>query len=347
MKSKLVLILFVSAAFLLDGCATSRRPQPSATAVPRPKLSLSREMENRILAMNPERVTAREVKELLAPGAAPRIVNIHGGIYPVYLAMTSFSEFLMGMGYPETSIRNPGDGSYSFSCYESSEKITGAIAWYYEQEGLRPLIIGHSQGGMQAVKVLRDLAGHFSAEIAVWNPLTGKKEKRYQITEPLTGKPTPVVGLQLPYATAVGAGGFTRFLPNQWSMMAKLRKVPDSVEEFTGFYMGLDLLGGDLIGFGPANEYEANGTAHVRNVRLPTGYNHVTVPTTKHLLKNPQITEWINNYTPANEPKVDVKFDTDSSHILWAADVWYSIKKHWVLELQRVIRAQRAQSHVP
>jgi hypothetical protein len=128
-------------------------------------------------------------------------------------------------------------------------------------------------------------------------------------------------------------------------MMTKLRKVPDSVEEFTGFYMGLDLFGGDLLGFGSANQYEPNGAARVRNVRLPTGYNHVTVPSTKHLLKSRQITEWINNYTPTDEPKAEVEFDSDSSHILWAADVWHSIKKHWVLELQRVIRAQRAQTH--
>jgi pimeloyl-ACP methyl ester carboxylesterase len=345
MRRILALILFLAIAALLTGCATAPSTQPPVSAAAPPKISLSREMENRILAMNPEHVTEREVKQLLAPGPAPRIVNIHGGIYPVYLAMESFSEFLMGMGYPETSIRNPGDGSYSFSCYESSEKIAGAIAWYYEQEGMRPLVVGHSQGGMQAVKVLHDLAGHSSAKIAVWNPLTGKKESRYEITEPLTGKPAPVVGLQLPYASAVGAGGFTRFLPNQWSMMTKLRKVPDSVEEFTGFYMGLDLFGGDLLGFGSANQYEPNGAARVRNVRLPTGYNHVTVPSTKHLLKSRQITEWINNYTPTDEPKAEVEFDSDSSHILWAADVWHSIKKHWVLELQRVIRAQRAQTH--
>jgi hypothetical protein len=27
--------------------------------------------------------------------------------------------------------------------------------------------------------------------------------------------------------------------------------------------------------------------------------------------------------------------------VLWAADVWHSIKKHWCLEAQRLIRAQR------
>jgi hypothetical protein len=31
--------------------------------------------------------------------------------------------------------------------------------------------------------------------------------------------------------------------------------------------------------------------------------------------------------------------------VLWAADVWYSIKKHWCLEAQRLVREER--SRVP
>jgi hypothetical protein len=43
---------------------------------------------------------------------------------------------------------------------------------------------------------------------------------------------------------------------------------------------------------------------------------------------------------PVDTPQLNVQFDADSKHILWAADVWYSIKKHWVLELQRFVRPQ-------
>jgi hypothetical protein len=42
---------------------------------------------------------------------------------------------------------------------------------------------------------------------------------------------------------------------------------------------------------------------------------------------------------------VNVKFDSNSRHILFAADVWFSVKKHWILELQRLIRARRATPH--
>jgi hypothetical protein len=121
--------------------------------------------------------------------------------------------------------------------------------------------------------------------------------------------------------------------------------VPDSVIDFTGFYMGMDLLGGDLLGFGSGNQYAPIGAARVRNVRLPTGSNHFNIPSTQHLLENSQMTEWIYNYIPSEEPTLDIEFGSDSSHILWAADVWHSIRKHWVLELQRVIYAQRDQTY--
>jgi hypothetical protein len=197
---------------------------------------------------------------------------------------------------------------------------------------------------MQVVKVLRKLAGLSSRKLHVWNPLTWKEEAACDIQDPLNGRRQSVVGLQLPYVCSVGAGGLTRFLPNQWDMCMKLRSVPDSVEEFTGFCKGKDLLGGDFLGYGPANYFHAMNKAVVRNVRLPSDYKHGAIPDTKHLLASPQIKDWINHYHPPDKPvdtpKLDVEFDANSDHILWAADVWYSIKKHWVLELQRLLRAQ-------
>jgi hypothetical protein len=85
--------------------------------------------------------------------------------------------------------------------------------------------------------------------------------------------------------------------------------------------------------------------AVVRNVWLPSEYKHGSIPDTKHLLQSQEMRDWINGYRPAADltvaPQLDRQFDADSSHILWAADVWFSIKKHWVLELQRLIQARR------
>jgi hypothetical protein len=343
------------AAFLVSGCAIYDRhglpPEQVQMLHAKPGAATfkpSPELEKRILALDPEHVSETDVRQTLAETLAPHVVNIHGGIAPAQRSMISFSEFLIGMGYPESSITNPSDGTYTFSCYEDADIIAGMIAWYYEHDGLRPMIVGHSQGGMQAVKVLYRLAGSAGDKLYVWNPYTWQKEDRREITDPLTGQLRPVVGLKLPYVSAVGSGGPTRLLPSQWEMNGKLRAIPDTVEDFTGFCKELDLLGGEFLGYGSLNEYYASGTAKVRNVWLPSHYRHGKVPVTEHLLQSQEIQDWINNYQPSDKPvdrpKLDRQFDGNSENILWAADVWYSIKKHWVLELQRLILSKHTNS---
>jgi len=305
---------------------------------------MSHEQENHILALNPEHVTDYDVRNVLAGAPAPRIINIHGGIIQVQLRLASFSKFLVGLGYPEQAIRHPGTGDYTISCYYDAEMFAGIIAWYYEHEGMRPMVLGHSQGCMQAVKVLQLFAGQTADRLAVWSPLTWKPEERTEITDPLTGKKRPVVGLSVSYIAALGGGGAGRILPNQWDMMLSLRSVPDTVDEFTGFYLGMDVLGGDYLGFGPTNHYHALGSAKVRNVQLPTYYSHAKTPQIERLLSNPRAIEWINNYVPSSKPE-DPQDIGDVKGIIFGADVWKSVKRHWVIELQRLIRARRAQGH--
>ena len=356
MSSRWLSLLTVGAAVLLAGCGMYHRQGLAPARLLDVEQALAGraarfapELAPRILALDATNVTAQDVREVLAHAPAPRVLNIHGGVARVIPRMVDFSEFLIGMGYPAASLTNPSDGTYSFSCYESGEKIAGVSAWFYEQEGLRPMLVGHSQGGMQVVKVLHLFAGKPPARLHVWNPLTWEPEPRCDILDPLSGRRRPVVGLHLPYATAVGAGGLARILPNQWDMLLRLRTIPDSVEEFTGFCKGSDLLGGDFLGYGPANHFKASGTAVVRNVWLPSEYKHGEIPNTKHLLNDPKLVDWINRYRPTHEPvarpKLVVQFDGDSSNILWAAEIWFNLKKHWVLELQRLLRAQLAKPH--
>ena len=293
----------------------------------------------RILAIDPNRVTDADVRTTLASGPTPRIINVHGGIYPVHLVMESFARFLVGMGYPEAKIRHPGDGRLSHSPYESSAEIAGTLAWYYEREAAMPMMIGHSQGGIQAVKVLYELDGAFGDRIQVWNPVTESAEDRVTIVDPFTAKPRPVLGLRVGYVSVVGAGGAALLLPNQWSMAGRLRAIPDTVEEFTGYSLGVDMIAWDFSS--SASDFRANGTAQVRNVQLPASYFHVTVAATSHLARNQAMREWLNAYRPGEVNGVpDVEGSTDNA--LWAADVWFNIKRHWVLEAQKVIRAQRA-----
>ena len=162
--------LALAFVLVIAGCASAppmgTEPAGSRTgaseSAPR-SMAVDPQVAARILALDPQNVSDDDVRKLLATGPTPRIVTLHGGVYPVHLLMDSFSRFLAGMGYPQDKLRHPGDGRRSHSPYESSAKIAGVIAWYYEREGLRPIMVGHSQGGLQVVKVLRELAGQPSA----------------------------------------------------------------------------------------------------------------------------------------------------------------------------------------
>ncbi len=342
LSAALLIVLALAAA----GCAT--RPVGTASRIQTRDLQqltvmrsfeMGSELEDRVLALDPTRVSDDDVRRILAAGPTPRILNLHGGIYPVHVVMESFSRFLTRMGYPEAKIRHPGDGRLSHTPYEPSSQIAGVIAWYYEQEGMTPMLIGHSQGGIQAVKVLYEFAGAFSDRIQVWNPLTDAAEDRTTIIDPMTGRERPVVGLRVGYVSVVGAGGAALMLPNQWSMAPRLRTIPDTVEEFTGYTIGVDMVAWDFSS--GASNFRSNGSATVRNVRLPAEYSHVTVASTSHLAREEAMRDWINAYRPGEvSPMPEVTGSTDNA--LWAADVWFSIKKHWVIEAQRLIRARRA-----
>ena len=339
--------LVLAAAFALAACAT----QPVPITVLEPKagghtaleaLTIDRALEDRILALDPARVSEADVAQVLSKGPAPQIMLVHGGVYPVHLAMSSFGAFLTAMGYPEAKIRSPGTGDWSYSPYSTTDRLAGIIAWHYEQDGMRPMIVGHSQGGLYAVKILKALAGRYGDHLAVWNPVTDAVQDRTSIVDPMTGRERPVVGLKVSYASALGAGGWALVLPNQWDEFATLRKIPDTVEEFTGYFIELDFFALSFPGNPLDVPYESNGSATVRNVTLPAAYNHVFVPVSQDLAAQPEVRKWINEYAPGRQAESFDPPEVAGGAVLWVADVWYSIKKHWVIEAQRLIRARRA-----
>jgi hypothetical protein len=291
--------------------------------------------EERVLALAPENISAREVREVLASVDAPRIINLQGSV-PI-VTMAPFAEFLIAMGYPEQRIRNPDDGSFSYSSFVDARELAGALAWYYEHEGMMPMLIGHSQGGMVVIKTLHELAGDFGSELQVWNPRDRVAEARTTIVDPLDGESRPVVGLKVPYAAALATGKLPRILLGQWDMLARLREIPDTVEEFTGFSSEWDPIAGD---FGTTEPYRATGSARVRNVILPSGASHLTLPRVAELARDPATRSWIDRYVPGM-PFEPPAAQTDTANLLHAADIWYSVKKHWCLEAQRLIRARR------
>ncbi len=292
----------------------------------------------RLQDLDPDRISARDVAEVLARVQAPRIILLQGSFGPVN--MDPFAQFLIEMGYPADKIRNPRDGKESTSSFMDSRRLAGMVAWYYENEGMRPVLIGHSQGGMLAIRVLYDLAGAFADSIPVWNPVTDRAESRTTIVDPMTGEVRPVVGLRMRYAAAIATGKLPRLLLGQWSMLSRLRHIPDSVDNFTGFSIEWDFIAGNFPG---AEPYSAIGTAKVRNVTLPASYTHIGLPQTGHLAVDAVTRAWIDAYVPGSSTAVPDQHGVDTTNLVHAADIWYSIKKNWCLSARRRLNASASQ----
>jgi hypothetical protein len=342
------LLFAIGAALTFAGCAQPPYAPvtPSAARAGESGTTRDRAMEDRILALDPEHVSEQDVRNTLAAGPTPRVILLHGGVLGTDLLMTSFGKFLTGMGYPEKKIRDPSDEEWSQQPYGSTKRLAGEIAWYYEQDGLRPMLVGHSQGGIQAVKVLYELDGAFDDKIEVWNAVADAPEPRTSITDPLTGKERSVIGVSASLVATVGAGGVALLAPPHWDMVQRLHTIPDTVVEFTGYAIYFDLIGWTFPGT-TGWVFEHNGTAEVRNVLLPSTYNHVFVPVTHSLSQDPAMRNWINAYVPGRDNgEAPGAAEGRAGNELFAADVWFTIKKHWVLEAQRLIKARRSASPV-
>lgn len=267
-------------------------------------------------------VSAGDVREVLVRHPAPRVIALHGSV-PI-VTMEPFAEFLVGMGYPDERVRDPVDGKRTYPSFVDSRRVAGEVAWHYEQDGVMPILIGHSQGGMIVIKVLHELAGTGGEAIPVWVPGRSLPEPRTAIVDPRDGALRPVVGLQLDFAAALATGSLPRLLLGQWGILPLLRDVPDSVAEFTGFAIPWD----PIAGTGPEpSGFRATGSAKVRNVVLPGDYSHIGLPAVAHLAVQPETRAWIDAWRPGSA--VPLPKGVDVRNLLHAADLWYSVKRHW------------------
>ena len=79
----------------------------------------------------------------------------------------------------------------------------------------------------------------------------------------------------------------------------------------------------------------------MRNITLPAEYSHVFVPDTEQLALSAPMRAWINAFDPDNIARLPPLPDGNANNVMWAADIWHIIKKHWCLEAQRLLRAPR------
>ena len=299
---------------------------------PVPARGVDRERARTILALDCRRVDGNGVSRLQAAGVTPRIILLQGSLAP--LNMESFADFLIAMGYPAQRLRDPRDGHTSQPSFEGSQRWAGTLAWYYETEGTMPMLIGHSQGGMMAIRILYELDGAFHDAIPVWDPVAGVSLSRTTIRDPHTGETRPVKGLKVGYTAAIATGKLPRIFLGQWDMIAKLRRIPDTAEDFTGFSIPWDVIAGTL---GDPEPYMAVGTARVRNVTLPAGTSHVRIPETLHLAASDVTRRWIDEWTPESSASAPEGPGVDATNIVHAADIWFSVKQRWCQSAQQAL----------
>jgi hypothetical protein len=290
------------------------------------------ETASRILALQSDSISDSDVTAVLAHAPAPRVLCFQGS--PAFVTMSPFAKFLRAMGYPDAALRNPHDRELSYSGRLDTDQVAGMVGWYYEHDAMMPMLIGHSRGGLLVIRTLHRLAEP-TQPVKVWNPLSNEVESRTTIRDPFTGEERPVVGLRLSYAAVLATGKLARLLLGQWSDMSRLRKIPDSVTEFTGFQIRWDLIAGSTSNPQP---YRAIKSAQVRNVTLSADVSHIFLPRAQHLAEHPEIRAWISTYVPGTSTPPPRVPGLDTSNILHAADIWFSLKKHWCLEAQRLIR---------
>ena len=283
----------------------------------------------RLAQLDCRQLSADDVRDVLRQAPAPRIVLLQGSV--ALVTMEPFARFLVAMGYPEERLRNPRDGGLSYGSFADSAALAGALAFEYERSGEQPMLIGHSQGGALAIRVLHELAGAFHDAIPVVDPETGVVLPRTTVVDPYTRRERPVVGLRVAYAAAIATGWLPRLLLGQWTMLPRLRTIPDTVTEFTGFDLPNDPIAGNLLGISP---YVASGAALVREVLLPSDYSHVAIPRVQHLTGDPAIRAWIDDWQPQRTSPLQ---PGDTFNIVHAADIWYSVKYHWCRQAQRLL----------
>ena len=337
----------IAGSLLLAGCLVAGCAQRSSTTLIRPTtLSsdescriVSSDLADQVLAMDPDHISEADLRVLRTMFPAPRIIAINGSLPLVTL--DSLARFFIVMGYPEEKIADPLSGTLSYSSYRESAILAGMVAWHYEKDGVMPILIGHSQGGMLVVKVLHELSGSFGSDLQVWDPYADRSEGRSMIIDPVSGNERPVIGLKAGFGSAIATGKVMRLILGQWDMLRRLRQIPDSVVEFTGYHLSHDLISGTLFGVSKGDWYQPIGSAHVRNIILPAGTGHLEAVRIETSEMDQDTRQWISMYQPVQDSQQPVP-EKGGGSLLYAADIWHRIKAVWCREVQDWIIGRRS-----
>jgi hypothetical protein len=114
----------------------------------------------------------------------------------------------------------------------------------------------------------------------------------------------------------------------QWAMLRRVREIPDTAQDFTGFAIEGDLIADGVLGREP---YVALGHARVRNVTLPASTGHIDAVALAPLAADPAARAWIDDYRPVDGAAVPAAL-AELPNALEGAELWYGIRRAWCEE---------------
>jgi len=269
--------------------------------------ALTAEQRAQLQALDPEKVSHEQVRDLLVLTPVPRVLLFKGSLGA---DMESFGDFLKQMGYPAYRLRNPATGAYSYGfawdgcrC-DGCDALAEGLGAQTRREGAAPMLVGHTGGGVTVSRILHRLAA---------DPLAPRVQ----------------------FAATLGTGALMRWLPGFAGCAAELpllSQIPPSVTAFAGYRIAADPFT-SLFGFGDFRPAEGGiPPPQVRNVLLPAQVSHVRAFEVDGYAQHPLLRAWIDAYQPGSDmPLPDVR-GLDLSNLRHAADLWHSLKKHWALQ---------------
>ena len=230
-------------------------------------------------------------------------------------------------------------GRRSLSSFVDARRFAGEIAWHYERDGVMPILVGHSQGGMVVIKTLHLLAERERPSPS-GIPVTARREARTWIDRP-AHRParTPVGELRIAFAAVLATGSLPRLLLAQWDVLPILRDVPDSVVDFSGFSIPWDPIAGTgptpppfrATGGGPRAQRRA---ARELRPHRPAERRAPCAPTPRRGRGSmPGGPRPRRHRRPRGRTRPTCSY---------AADLWYSIKRHWCEAAQATPWAEAA-----
>ncbi len=194
-----------------------------------------------------------------------------------------------------------------------------------------------------AVKILKDLAGQSGDSLRVWNPLTGHARRPHDDRRPAHPSRAPgrrgLRRLRLrgrrrrPGVAAAELVGKSRHAAHDSRYGRRVHRLlhrgrPGRVEP-------------SRQSAGQAVRKQWHGTRAQRDAARDVQPHHRAADGRSRARRAACATGSTRTCRATSATPPALPGDA-AEHVLWAADVWYSIKKHWCIEAQRFVRAHRA-----